>query len=423
MIEMNTVPKAQTASLKPKEKSKNDDKSFLNALTNQLSKEKPELSKENEVDKSQPKDSQVNASVLQNILALMQADSVISADMKPVFVQEQGDLSILPQTQQSGQVLVDMAMPSIPVPVEAITSMQQTTQPVQNLVMPTAEQTVEVVPNIVQQTVTPEMVNAPNVQPVVAVMNEDVVEKPIEVAKTPIIQVESKTGTEKLDVPQQPNAVPAMTEKASEPKLENMQVVQQTEMKLVENEDAKPADENKSNQLIEPDMLETKPITIVRDTGFVKISDVASKLDVPPQQQIVDNIKVNLHNDKSEFTMQLFPENLGKVCVKMVAEKGMITIELVADNPKTQSLLLSNANEIKELVQASTATNTHVVASNQNESLQQNYTQQQADKENQQNHHAEQNQETKENEETVAIDFTSLLEQMKQSVQRNRFSI
>lgn len=70
-----------------------------------------------------------------------------------------------------------------------------------------------------------------------------------------------------------------------------------------------------------------------------------------PVQQLADGITQNLQDGRKEFTIDLFPRELGKVSVKLVSEGGMLTVELSAANPKTQSLLLSSAHEIKSILQ------------------------------------------------------------------------
>ena len=57
-----------------------------------------------------------------------------------------------------------------------------------------------------------------------------------------------------------------------------------------------------------------------------------------------------LQAGKKEFTMELYPKSLGKVSVRMTAEDGVLTVEISASSPKTQSLLLSNADEIRSIL-------------------------------------------------------------------------
>ncbi len=53
---------------------------------------------------------------------------------------------------------------------------------------------------------------------------------------------------------------------------------------------------------------------------------------------------------KKEFSMDLYPRSLGKVSVRMSAEDGLLTVEISASDPKTQSLLLSSADEIQAIL-------------------------------------------------------------------------
>lgn len=158
--------------------------------------------------------------------------------------------------------------------------------------------------------------------------------------------------------------------------------------------------------------------------NFVRISDSATNLDTPkvqtPQTQLVDTIKENLKAGKTEFEMQLTPVNLGKITVKMVAENGVLTVEIIADNPKTQSLLMSNASEIRDLIQGSVNPTTQVQTTNQSENLPQNYTQQ--DSKNQGQNSGEQNngeqqgdknQNQREQNEPATLDFLEVFKQLK----------
>lgn len=172
--------------------------------------------------------------------------------------------------------------------------------------------------------------------------------------------------------------------------------------------------DNKTSLLVGHDLKRTSV-----DTTFVKISDAATKLDaeVPVQTQVVDAIKTQISNGKTEFIMHLNPQSLGKVAVKLVMEAGMLTVELIADNPRTQSLLAANASEIKELVQASTNNNTQVVSSNQSENLQQNYTQQESNKDNknnQQNLNEQDNCSSEQENTSTPIEFYSVLQHLSQ---------
>jgi len=149
-----------------------------------------------------------------------------------------------------------------------------------------------------------------------------------------------------------------------------------------------------------------------KDITIIKVSDETTKLDHTATTQFANTITTKLSEGKSEFTMQLFPENLGRVAVKLIAENGNIVVQLIADNPKTQSLLLNSSSDIRELVFNSTNTPTTVIATSQQSPMQQNYTSQQDSQKNQGQSHTQQNSQAKPDGETESVDFLSLMQQM-----------
>lgn len=85
----------------------------------------------------------------------------------------------------------------------------------------------------------------------------------------------------------------------------------------------------------------------------IPISDSSASIEKPAPVQLTDTITQNLREGKKEFQVDLFPKDLGKVSVKLASENGILTVEILAANPKTQSLLLSGSSEIKSILQAS----------------------------------------------------------------------
>lgn len=68
--------------------------------------------------------------------------------------------------------------------------------------------------------------------------------------------------------------------------------------------------------------------------------------------QVTDKIETNYRAGKSEFEIDLYPKDLGKVSVKLKTDNGVLTVEITAANPKTQSMLLANTDEIKSILQS-----------------------------------------------------------------------
>jgi hypothetical protein len=99
---------------------------------------------------------------------------------------------------------------------------------------------------------------------------------------------------------------------------------------------------------------------------IVQISDTPAAAKAPVTNQVADAVVQHLKAGKQQFQVDLYPQVLGKVSVKLVAENGMLTIEIAAANPKTQSLLASSSGEIRSLLQASTGQTVEVTAQQPN---------------------------------------------------------
>lgn len=88
------------------------------------------------------------------------------------------------------------------------------------------------------------------------------------------------------------------------------------------------------------------------DKSIVKISDTASRVSNKSMAvDVATTIIVNIKKDKPEFEMQLQPEQLGKINVKLSYENGRVNIEITASRPETHSLLASSADEIKAILE------------------------------------------------------------------------
>lgn len=83
----------------------------------------------------------------------------------------------------------------------------------------------------------------------------------------------------------------------------------------------------------------------------VRVSDEAAPAVPAAPDQVAQAAAAGLKAGKKEFSMDLYPRSLGKVSVRMTAESGVLTVEISASDPRTQSLLLSGADEIKAILQ------------------------------------------------------------------------
>ncbi len=145
---------------------------------------------------------------------------------------------------------------------------------------------------------------------------------------------------------------------------------------------------------------------------MIRITDSSTKLDKPVETpvnvQVADAIKTNLSEGKKEFEIQLMPENLGKISVKLVLENGALSVEMKAVNPKTQSLLAENSAEIKSILENAS----QKVVDVPQQQTPQDYVQQQSKNQQQQNQQQQQKGNQEKND-TSTIDFISMMQQIK----------
>jgi len=84
----------------------------------------------------------------------------------------------------------------------------------------------------------------------------------------------------------------------------------------------------------------------------IKVSDASSNSAKTAFSQITDQIAVNYKAGNPQFQMELHPQNLGKVSVKLSMQGGLLTVEIAAANPKTQSMLMASSDQIKSVLQS-----------------------------------------------------------------------
>lgn len=108
---------------------------------------------------------------------------------------------------------------------------------------------------------------------------------------------------------------------------------------------------------------------------IIQVSDVSSEIKSYVMSQIEDRIvlMVNEGTDGTKnVTMELNPENLGKVDIKMTYENNSLTVEVKAHNEETHKLLLSSSEELAKVLNKVSDGNVNVVVKNQEPLYEQN---------------------------------------------------
>lgn len=82
-----------------------------------------------------------------------------------------------------------------------------------------------------------------------------------------------------------------------------------------------------------------------------EVSTVQSEVKVSGQEiigQIVEKAKVVLTNEKSEMVIDLKPDHLGKLSLRVVTERGAVVAKFIAENEQVKAAIESNMDNLKE---------------------------------------------------------------------------
>ena len=151
----------------------------------------------------------------------------------------------------------------------------------------------------------------------------------------------------------------------------------------------------------------------------IKISDASSDTAKTTCHQVADKILLNYKAGKPEFQMDLYPQDLGKVSVKLSMQSGVLTVAIQASNPKTQSMLMENSSDIRSFLQTTVNQPVQILEPaqekawyQQNQQHQQNQAQQQEEQRQNQNNS---NQSVRSPDSSISTgDFLSVMQQLRQ---------
>ncbi len=79
-------------------------------------------------------------------------------------------------------------------------------------------------------------------------------------------------------------------------------------------------------------------------------NEPAQVREIPPERQITEEIlskTETLSGGRTEFTMELNPESLGKITVRLVSTQGRVEVSISAENESTRQLLQSRGENIE----------------------------------------------------------------------------
>ena len=129
--------------------------------------------------------------------------------------------------------------------------------------------------------------------------------------------------------------------------------------KQAESKEAKPEQPNflKPDAALAPDKVHVK----VGDGGSLKSESFA--------QNVADKIMEKAAEGRQQFEIHLMPKDLGKIIIKLMIQGGRAEIIMQCANPKTQQLVLANAETIRNIVETGTGMQASLTAAEEEETL------------------------------------------------------
>lgn len=110
------------------------------------------------------------------------------------------------------------------------------------------------------------------------------------------------------------------------------------------------------------ELTENKPM-LEGNNKIIEVSDESSQIKSSVLSQVKDKIVFMAsegHDGTKQVTMELNPENMGKVDIKMTFENNKITVEIKALNEETHKILSSNAEELAKALNKNAETNVNI---------------------------------------------------------------
>lgn len=128
------------------------------------------------------------------------------------------------------------------------------------------------------------------------------------------------------------------------------------ENKEASNEVHKAANKAQNNPIKEEmTVLKQEQIVVDNKLEVIQNQEVPVKAQNVSRSEIINQIvkkaEIILDDAQSEMRMQLEPENLGKLTLRVAVEKGLITAKFTAESYEVKQTIESSFNELKDMLQ------------------------------------------------------------------------
>ncbi|MCX7747000.1 MAG: flagellar hook-length control protein FliK [Clostridia bacterium] len=108
-------------------------------------------------------------------------------------------------------------------------------------------------------------------------------------------------------------------------------------------------DDNRAVKFNEAISNQTQKTAEVKETAKVHREVPVPKSEII--NQVIEKAKVTLNGDKSEMSMELKPESLGKLTLKVITERGVVMAKFVAESQQVKEVLESNMQLLKDTLE------------------------------------------------------------------------
>ena len=114
---------------------------------------------------------------------------------------------------------------------------------------------------------------------------------------------------------------------------------------------------------------------IISDNNVIEVSDVSNEIRSSILSQVEDKVVLMINegtNGTKNVIMELNPENMGKVYIKMTYHNNQLSVEIKALNKETQKILFSNSGELLKVLTESVDSNVNIVVKHHESMYEQN---------------------------------------------------
>ncbi len=296
-----------------------DKSSFQDAIKEKLNQtnetQQPKDTAKDNVLKTENTDAEVVEKVGDAVLE--EAAAMVQNPILQLFDQDMLTTMLRQDTVANQVVVQEVSVEEVQPQIAANT--QQTTKLPEAKMLQTTNQTVEVADNTKE--------NKQGIDIAKIVKNEVQIQKPVESTNEKQLQETTKQPILQQSVKQE---------------LKDVEVVAQTE------EVQKP---------VQPMMLQTKQKTEAGELVHVKVADVLPVNKGNVAQQLAD--KILLHNN-NEFELQLNPQSLGKIQIKVHFDNGETRVSILCENAKAMHLLSENTSSLATMLENRTGNQTTI---------------------------------------------------------------